>query len=244
MIKKNIIFFVFILISTSSVSQILVLPPEYIITTPSRGIFEELSTAPMAAINRNDFELEDFYNEIVQESMQNWFENNYEDLSFYQLEDSLINYRAFQGGVKREQPIYEALKSKPLFGYSGYKPTPGLNLQHHTVKLQEEFNKEYIVYTTITSLFKTSRRDRNDSPDYRGHLTGYCWIIDAKTGEILHEAKQKGPKKLKRKWRMLEKKYYYTYVPRYKVVDEEYVLRFSKKLQSKLKRKLAKEGFR
>lgn len=243
---RTILTFVSAVICSQSISQIIVLPSEYIITIPSKGIFnfEELSKVPMAAINRSDFELEDYYNEILQESMQNWFEDNYEDVSFYSLEDSLINYRAFQGGVKREQAIYEALKSKPLFGYSGYKPTPGLNLKHHTVKLQEEFNKEYIIYTNITSLLKASRRDRNDNPDYRGHLTGYCWIIDAKTGEILQEAMQKGPKKIKSRWSILDQKFSYTYVPRYKVVDEDYVLRFSKKLQKKLKRKLAKEGFR
>lgn len=240
MIIKSIVLFALLFMATNAVSQILVLPSEYIITKPARSIFEELSTVPMAAINRNDFELEDYYNEILQASMQNWFEDNYEAVTFYQLEDSLINYIAFQGGVKREQPIYEALKSKPIFGYGGHKPIPGKNIQRYTVKLGEVYDAEYVIYTNITSLLKASRRDRNDKPDYRGHLTGYCWIIEAKTGEILHQAKQRGPRKYEKKF-LAEG---YDAVPRYKVVDEDYVLRFSKKLQSKLKRKLAKEGFR
>lgn len=240
MTLKSILFLVFILICTESSAQILVMPTEYIITTPSRGMFEELSTVPIAAVNRDDFELEDYYNEILQELMQTWFEDNYEDVSFYSLEDSLINFRAFQGGVKREQPIYEMLESKPLFGYSGYKPEPGKNLKPYTEKLNEEYGAEYIVYTTITSLFKPSFRDKNDKPDYRGHLTGYCWIIDAKTGQILQQAKKRGPRRSKKK----AFNQGYEYVPRYQAVNEKLVRGFSKGLQSKLKRKLAKEGFR
>lgn len=216
-------------------AQLLVLPTEFIITTPKIGLLSEFQTIPFYAVSRKNAALEDSFNLILQESMSAWFDDTYEDVKHYDESDQVINFSKFQRNVKQEQTVYEMLQTKPLFGYSGDVPTEGVLLKADANKLYEKYETPYIVYTCVVSLYAPSQFGIEDPSKFRGHLHGYSWIIDAKTGIILYEAKINSRQKIARNEYNRS-----SYIPHYFTVHKERVTNFIENLQVKLDRQMMK----
>ncbi len=195
--RTLVLSFIFILCASQSESQVLIMPARTIISqvgSQSSGTFNAMASQFTIQMDLHaayatccDFpELNNYYEHQSQLMQYKIFANFNDQIEFYDTsKHNQFDEEALYDIVREQSIKYDA--EQALITNKRYKQT-GKEIGAISRKIFEEYQIEYLVYTTVLAVHAPNDRYDDQETVFYGSLSAYAWIVDCRSGKILKQA--------------------------------------------------------